>query len=365
MRALAIGSAVIDIVSIVGSDEIERMTMHNATSSFLLLAQGEKMDAESITTHVGGGAANVSVSMARLGIDVSALVKVGTDSSGDHILEHLAAEGVNTDLALRAPRLPTGSTVMIASHDRNATIFTFRGANAALAPEEIPVDRFDGYDLVYVSTLSNRSADCFPRIVEGGKEKGCLVAVNPGIRQLTYRNMPFLEHLKDIDILTLNRTEAERLVPAIRYCTEVGAEHERLINDPDAPSLMAKGFHAAGIQMGLGVFMKAVQSLGPGIVVVTDGTDGAYMCANSHILHCPTLPADVAGTAGAGDAFASTLVGLVASGAEHESALRAATVNAASVIGQVDTQSGLLARDALDARLAGLGDALPTRSWAI
>jgi ribokinase len=40
MRALCISSAMIDVIVLVGDRNVERVTMHNAISAFLLLEQG-------------------------------------------------------------------------------------------------------------------------------------------------------------------------------------------------------------------------------------------------------------------------------------------------------------------------------------
>ena len=77
MKAITVGSATIDIIALIADDDVERMTMHNATSSFLLLEQGKKVDASSISTHVGGGAVNAAISLKRLGIETEVLVKIG------------------------------------------------------------------------------------------------------------------------------------------------------------------------------------------------------------------------------------------------------------------------------------------------
>ncbi|MEO0631713.1 MAG: carbohydrate kinase family protein, partial [Planctomycetota bacterium] len=66
--------------------------------------------------------------------------------------------------------------------------------------------------------------------------------------------------------------------------------------------------------------------------------------------------------AGAGDAFAATLTARLAEGAEVTDALVAATCNAASVIGHVDTQSGLLGAQALAD--AARSATLDVRSWS-
>src|SRR5215831_2131378 len=150
----------IDTIAIIDSDRIERMSMRNADSSFLLLEEGRKTEAGEISAHCGGGAVNAAVAMARLGLDVATLVKLGEDARAEHILAHLAHEGISTRFARRDPRLPTGAAVLVASHDRNAAIFTFRGANTLLEPGDLRDDAF-AVDVVYVSGLSNQSADCF------------------------------------------------------------------------------------------------------------------------------------------------------------------------------------------------------------
>ena len=89
---------------------------------------------------------------------------------------------------------PTGASVLISSHDRNAAVFTFRGANTLLEPRDLADEAF-ATDLVYVSSLSNRSADCYPNIIDKAKQAGALVAVNAGVRQLSARGGAFLESL--------------------------------------------------------------------------------------------------------------------------------------------------------------------------
>ena len=113
-----------------------------------------------VSTHIGGGAVNAAV-MARLEMDVAVLAKLGSDARAETILQRLEQEGVSTAWVKRDPRSPTGAAVLISSHDRNAAIFTFRGANTLLEAEDLHDDAFAA-DVVYIANLSNESADCFP-----------------------------------------------------------------------------------------------------------------------------------------------------------------------------------------------------------
>ncbi len=100
-------------------------------------------------------------------------------------------------------------------------------------------------------------------------------------------------------------------------------------------------------------------------IVVTAGAAGAYAGSSDGIFYCPALPADIHGTAGAGDAFATTFAALITLGHPVERALRSATVNAASVVGFADTQSGLLDLDRLDRRTAETREDIALRHWSL
>lgn len=361
MKVLSVGGATIDTIAIIESDRIERMTMLNADASFLLLKEGSKTEAGEISTHCGGGAVNAAVCMARLGLDVSALVKLGRDARADTILTRLTAEGVSTRWTSRDARAPTGASVLVSSHERNAAVFTFRGANTLLEPGDL-ADAAFAVDLVYVSTLSNRSADCFPHIVAKAKKAGARIAVNPGPRQLAARGRAFEACLADIDILTVNRVEAEILVAALVATT---GEDGPAMEGAGLPRLAARGLTGGGFRMRLTTFMAALLGLGPRYVLLTDGGGGAYLGTAGTLLHCPSLEVEVAGTAGAGDAFSATFAALLAAGSPADDSLRAASLNSASVVGHVDTQSGLLGRAEIDARLASVRDKLPIRDWRL
>jgi ribokinase len=369
MRAVCIGSAMIDIIVMVESRNIERMTMHNAPSSFLLLEQGAKVEAESISIHCGGGAVNASVAMRRLGADTAVLAKIGRDGNGELIKAFLAEAGVDTGKLIETDEVPTGQAVLVSSHDRNQTVFTQRGANGFIGPGEIPQDAFAGHDLVYVSALSNRSADCFPLIVKRAMAAGAFVAANPGIRQITSRTEALLSSVAGLGLLAVNRVEANALVPAVEG-RSTGHAARRLKNAEFAgepPRLMRHGLSFGGFDMGLVKFLSGLMAVsGIERAAVTDGTDGAFLADREGLYFCPSLPVEVMGTAGAGDAFTSTLSLMLASGAEPAQALQAATVNSAAVVTRSDTTDGLLDRDALNARIAARGGDVPVqfRPWA-
>jgi len=336
MKAITIGSGTVDVIVAVADADIERMTLHNNTASFLLLEPGRKVDASSIVTRTGGGAVNAAISLKRQGFDAAALLKLGTDHNREKIVARLREEGIATNLIRMCETESTAVSVMIASHDRNAAIFTHRGANGFLDDDDLPPAIFAGVDLVYVTNLSNRSADCFPNIVARADEAGAFVAANPGVRQLKRKTAPFFDSLRRVDALTLNLEEARALLPALMERTGWERRCDRRTS-PMEPVLEVEGFRLA-----VESFFERLHALGPHWVTITDGVKGAHLSESGKYHFQPAFPAEVVNTVGAGDAFASTLAGCLVRGDATAAAARLAARNAASVIGHIDAQSGLM-----------------------
>jgi ribokinase len=356
MNVLTVGGAMIDTIAIIENAAIERMSLLNAGTSFLLLEDGRKTEALDISTHCGGGAINTAISFARLGFNTSALVKLGDDRRADQIVARLTEEGVSTAWVRRDGRAPTGSSVLVSSHDRNAGVFTFRGANTLLTPDDIDPRAF-AVDLVYIANLSNEAARSFPALVEAARKAGARVAVNPGTRQLRSHGTAFRESLPHIDILSLNRREAEDVLALLDVEGEPsgGSRRDPPLEFPyhmDHSELARSGLARHGRSVGLRSFFRALIATGVRSVLLTDGKDGAFAADAEGLIYCPAVPADVQGTAGAGDAFGSTFAAYIAQAARPPFALCAAAINASSVLGYIDTQTGLLRHAELDARLA-------------
>jgi len=350
LKVLTVGGAMIDTIAIIASAAIERMVLLNAEASFLLLEEGRKTEALEVSTHCGGGAINTAVALARLGLDCAVIAKLGQDRRAEQIIAALEAEGISPRWISRSSSAPTGSSVLVSSHDRNAAVFTFRGANTLLAPQDLADRAFD-VDLVYIANLSNEAVDTFPVLIDKAKRAGAKVAANPGIRQLHGRGGAFRAALSQLDILALNRREADEVVPLLDRNRPSGDGPLDFASGVTPPALAERGLKYESLRISVRAFCRALLADGVGTVVLTDGRDGAFAATGNLLLYCPASEAEVAGTAGAGDAFVATFAAYLAGGAELDTALSAASINAASVLGTVDTQTGLLKRAELEARL--------------
>lgn len=360
-RCLTIGSAMVDIIATIADRDVERMTLHNATLSFLLVEQGRKIEAESIVRSIGGGGVNVAMALRRLDHSVDVLGKVGEDVDAGRVKKHLDANGIGGDLLSIAAGLPTGSAVLIASHDKDAAIYTQRGANTALTAQDIAAVDFSRYAHVHIAPLSGESSDNLPLIVARASAAGAFTVLNPGIRQITTRSPHILGALSGVDLLALNVREAGALAPAVMAYNEACPPRMTAVNAaPGLPFLMRDGLRVNDSRFSLAWFFTALQDCGARNVLVTNGGDGAYLVSGGAMYHCPVAPAKVSGTAGAGDAFCATLGEGLAGGLKPERALIRAALNAASVVAHPDAQTGLLTAEAL----AKAEKAAPLKVWS-
>lgn len=365
MNVLTIGGAMVDTIVTIASDRIEQMKMRNAESSYLLLEEGIKTDADQISTSTGGGAVNAAVAAARLGNATSTIVKIGQDAKARTILDKLTQESVDLRWIAMDDEAPTGASVIISSHDRNAAVFTYRGANTKLEAADIPAAAFERKDLVYVANLSNQSANCYPLIVERAKTAGARLAVNPGVRQLTARYDDFWASLPKIDILSINRSEAQALMPRLLQSFGEGGAPLAIKSGEPIPPLAKRGLRNGGYEMSLVKFLGALIEVGVGAIVLTDGANGAFIAKGHDLYFREAPPVVAAATTGAGDAFSATFACYASRTDDLARALSAAVLNAASVVKFVDTQSGLLSLEALEAELQCAAAAPSLYSWSI
>lgn len=343
MKAITFGSAMIDIITVVSSPSIEQLSLSNSKRQFLLVEPGRKVEAETITRHVGGGALNTAVCFTKLGCEASPIVKMGDDVPRDYIVKNCIDHGLNMDGVLIDEAQSTGSAVMIASHEKNAAIFTQRGANTSLVQSDLDKVKDLKADIVHAAPLSGHSADMLPAISEMAKSEGAFFSCNPGIRQITTRANTILSAAKNMSLISINEVEAAALVPSLSALTD-GLSWA-------APVEGAPAIHAQDVEICLKHFCEILHAQGPQYILITHGSEGAYLYDGSTLHHQDVIKTTVAGTAGAGDSFVSTLAWGLRSGHPAKQALLQAAHNASSVVSFVNTTDGLVSSDELMKRM--------------
>jgi sugar/nucleoside kinase (ribokinase family) len=251
------------------------------------------------TTGNGGGPYNVLKDLAKLGapFSLAGIGLIGDDPDGHRIIEDCRAHRIDTAQLRLTKAAPTSYTdVMSVRGTGHRTFFHARGTNALLAPEhfDFRVRTAKYFHLAYLLLLDGLDApgpDGRPRAIEvmrRAHEVGlktsldCVTAAPDRQRQVVTPILP------EVDVLFTNDHEAEALT---------GIAFGR----------GAKLDHSAAQRAA-----RALITLGVREWAVVHFPEGAYACSARGELvwqGSVRLPeAEIAGTAGAGDAFAAGIL---------------------------------------------------------
>jgi sugar/nucleoside kinase (ribokinase family) len=361
VKILTIGGATQDIV--IWYEDAKTMYLHTKQDiqSFLLLAQGTKVEVNNVLYSTGGGACNTAISFKRLGFSVAIFVKIGTDEAGSFILKKLIEEGITTEHVI-ITKGQSGRSFVIPSLEGDRTILAFRGLNATISLDEVPLSRLMKYEYLYITSLSGISSQLLIPLVKAAQKNNIPVATNPGASQLSAGAHLLCQALPFMNILMLNKSEAQIFMQSLAssgLVQQLQATKYHTSSSQQLPKLLVTNLDHDGFS--LIHFFTTVLAQGPRIIVVTNGADGVYVATHDMLFFHPSLPIKVISALGAGDAFGSTFVGSLVAGKSIEQSIRHGIINSASVIGYTNTQDGLLSMEELERRAMQLDAALLQR----
>ena len=265
----------------------------------------------------GGKGANQAVAAARLGAEVTMVVKIGKDVFGDLAEANLVKEGIRSDFVLRTEETHTGAALIILDADGENMIVVAGGANNLLRPEDVDMahEAIAQADILLVQL--EIPLETVERAIRLATEARVQVLLNPAPgRPLS------AELLSLVDILTPNETETQIITGLpVRDLQEVETAAQQLLGS------------------------------GVGIAVITLGVQGALVVTPQGVQHVPGHQVKVVDTTGAGDAFSGALA--VALAEERDIAEAVAFANAAAALNvtRVGTAPAMPYRDEVDSML--------------
>lgn len=279
----------------------------------LCLRFGDKVPYESVTVVPAvGNSPNAAVAAARLGLNSAVVTNIGDDKHGKDCLDSLINEKVITDYVTTEKNKNTNYHYVL-WYDVDRTILVKHTEFDYKFPKPANVP------WVYLSSLADNSLPYHQEMAlylkNNPKTK---LAFQPGTFQIKLG----VEKLKDI----YARTE-------IFFCNVEEAETILGKNTKDILTLS-----------------KGIKTLGPKMVVISDGPNGAYLYFNDELWHIPIYP-DIApplDRTGAGDAFSSTFTAAIALGKDPLEAFAWGPINSMSVVQEIGAQKGLLTREKIE-----------------
>ena len=132
--------------------------------------------------HGGGAAANVAAWLADAGEPVALIARAGDDVAGRGAVAELAGAGVDAHVVRGRRRGRPGPASWSSSADGERTMLPDRGANVALAPEDVPASLFARGGHLHLSGYA--LLDDGPRAaglcaLDHAREAGMTISVDP------------------------------------------------------------------------------------------------------------------------------------------------------------------------------------------
>ncbi|MDP3734611.1 MAG: carbohydrate kinase family protein [Nanoarchaeota archaeon] len=290
----------------VGSATLDHfLTIDRSISSIKL---GDKVLVSSLEMHSGGGATNAGAALAKLGVRVKILTKLGNDHAATIVKKELHRYGL-TNLARTSSKKSTDvSTIISSTKEKDRVIYVHKGASLDLTEHD-----FTKSDLnvrwIYLATLLGKSFQTAKKIAAYAQQKEINLLFNPSL-YLAKQGIAILNPvLRATTILVLNKEEAQAL----------------LKSTAPTPLLLQKLHH-----------------LGPKTVIITDGSRKLYAYAAGTIYSLLPPNVKIVHTAGAGDAFTAGFLAGIIKKYSLEDALRLGQVNSTAVIQDIGAKSKLV-----------------------
>ncbi len=300
LDVLTIGSATVDHFLTIGQ-------------SFSSIKAGDKVLVTHQETHSGGGATNAAAALARLGLKVKTLTKLGNDHDAEFILRELRQYGVENICMNRSKHHTDSATLISSQKDKNRVILVFKEASRDLSVSDCNLTA-PNTQWIYLGSLMGKSFLAAKKIVQNAKKKNIYILFNPSL-YLAQKGKSYLKSiLSATTILVLNKEEAQAVL---------GTKNPNRV-----------------------FLLQQLQKLGPPRVIITDGKKRMYALqrkGQEKIMYSLLPPhVKIVDTAGAGDAFTAGFLAGMIKKYSFEDSLRLGQVNASSVIQHIGCKNKLL-----------------------
>lgn len=280
---------------------------------------GETVGGGAFLTTPGGKGANQAVAAARLGAAVRFIGKVGTDLFGAAARDNLRRYGVDTAGLGRDPREPSGVALIFVDAAGENAIAVAPGANMALTADDVAAQEGLLADAAVVVGQCEVPAEATLAAFRLAHDRGIRTVLNAAPA------MPLSAAWSAVvDTLVVNEGEASLVGRAAGLTA-------------DSPAAWAAG----------------LQRLGYAQVILTVGSEGAYVATADGARHVPAWGVDTIDTTGAGDGFVGGFAVALAEGQPLAAAVRFACAVGALATTAMGAQVALPDRASVAALVGG------------
>lgn len=295
---ISVGSATLDIF--LRSGQFGIVENYKEELPGLCIPYGSKIDVDDFALQSGGGGTNTAVAFARLGLRAAVVAEVGQDLPSQVIKHELQQEGVDLSLLVEEKEERTAVSALLIGEDGDRSAITARGASKMLTVEDLQLDKMS-CNWMHFSSVGN--IEVISTLATFCKRQRIRFSWNPGGAELS-------------------AMEQGKLHPTEIYPTFF------FVNQEEAMRLEKAGYD--------------LESLGS-TVVVTDAEKGGRYFENDTWHTFTSTTVKIVQATGAGDAFASGVIGACLHDRRTSEAMEWGKANALAVIQQMGAKTGLRA----------------------
>ena len=227
----------------------------------------------------GGKGSNQAIASGRAGARTFFLGAMGDDSFRERVQAFYRKERIGCRLVAKSEQA-TGTAVILINKDGQNQIVIEPGANAQIAPADVPQTLFSGVKVVVVQLESNLATTT--HVLKTARRAKILTILNPAPMRADFKSTL----LKYVDILIPNESEFVELVRQLPHIRRENFDEEAL------RALVWVELH------------ELCRAVGVPTVIVTLGSRGCFVSEASSYLFIPAHTGiRVVDTTGAGDAF--------------------------------------------------------------
>lgn len=292
------------LIVAVGSINADLVAEKSVTAQRANYAYGSNFE-----MNLGGKSLNVALTALALSNDVALISRIGNDIFGLEILNKAMKDGLITQYITIDEQAHTGIGHVRVDENGQYDTIVINGANWNLTEEDIDAFISDGYRPKFAIFNFETDINLLKKIIPKFKQINSQIVINFS---------PIVNNMRDLlnltDVAVLNLAEAQQIL-------------ESSESNPED-------------------LLKKLKSLGPKIVVITMGGDGAVaMNSDGLVVKVPAQVAKVKNTVGAGDGFLACLIYSIS----QELSLEQSLINA-TYVGKIicsKSEASLSAKDVL------------------
>lgn len=307
--------------------QLDVITIGEAMAMFVASETGDLAAAEQFVKRVAGAELNVATGLARLGLNVGWVSRVGNDSFGRYVLQQLAKEQIDNRGVIADDRYATGFQLKSkAENGTDPTVEYFRKGSAAshLSVTDFNEAYFCSARHLHLSgvaaALSDSSLELLNHAASVMKQKGKTISFDPNLRPVLWKSEA--EMVKQLNNLAF---QADWVLP--------GLSEGAILTGHKTPEAIADFYLDHGVKT----------------VVLKTGADGAWFkTADGEKGAVSAVKVDnVVDTVGAGDGFAVGVISALLEGKTLQQAVSRGNKIGSLAIQVIGDSEGLPTRAAL------------------